>query len=59
MIFPEILPQARTLMTDVFGNYVIQKVSNPHLEQNESGLFFDDLHIHFIIESLVLKLVIA
>ncbi|AQK55419.1 hypothetical protein Zm00014a_028795 [Zea mays] len=25
MIFPEILPQARTLMTDVFGNYVIQK----------------------------------
>uniref|UniRef100_A0A0E0GEX6 PUM-HD domain-containing protein n=1 Tax=Oryza nivara TaxID=4536 RepID=A0A0E0GEX6_ORYNI len=24
-IFPEILPQARTLMTDVFGNYVIQK----------------------------------
>ncbi|BAF10447.2 Os02g0819300, partial [Oryza sativa Japonica Group] len=28
-IFPEILPQARTLMTDVFGNYVIQKVSSP------------------------------
>ncbi|KAK8463523.1 hypothetical protein SEVIR_1G374800v4 [Setaria viridis] len=25
LIFPEILPQARTLMTDVFGNYVIQK----------------------------------
>ncbi|VAI63148.1 unnamed protein product [Triticum turgidum subsp. durum] len=25
MIFPEILPQARMLMTDVFGNYVIQK----------------------------------
>ncbi|KAL6591512.1 hypothetical protein ACP70R_050015 [Stipagrostis hirtigluma subsp. patula] len=25
MIYPEILPQARTLMTDVFGNYVIQK----------------------------------
>lgn len=25
MVFPEILPQARTLMTDVFGNYVIQK----------------------------------
>ncbi|KAH7691954.1 pumilio RNA-binding family protein [Dioscorea alata] len=24
-IFPEILPQARSLMTDVFGNYVIQK----------------------------------
>ncbi|XP_042511378.1 pumilio homolog 4-like isoform X2 [Macadamia integrifolia] len=24
-IFPEIIPQARTLMTDVFGNYVIQK----------------------------------
>jgi pumilio RNA-binding family len=28
MIFPEILPQARTLMSDVFGNYVIQKVRN-------------------------------
>lgn len=26
-IFPEILPNARPLMTDVFGNYVIQKVS--------------------------------
>jgi pumilio RNA-binding family len=25
-IFPEIIPHARTLMTDVFGNYVIQKV---------------------------------
>lgn len=24
-IFPEIIPNARTLMTDVFGNYVIQK----------------------------------
>ena len=33
LIFPEILPQARTLMTDVFGNYVIQKVSKPHLQQ--------------------------
>lgn len=27
-IFPEILPHARSLMTDVFGNYVIQKVRN-------------------------------
>ena len=26
-IFPEIIPHARTLMTDVFGNYVIQKVN--------------------------------
>lgn len=59
MIFPEILPHARTLMTDVFGNYVIQKVSNPHLEQNDSGLFLDDLHIHFITENLFFKLVIA
>lgn len=25
-IFPEIIPHARILMTDVFGNYVIQKV---------------------------------
>ncbi|WVZ73131.1 hypothetical protein U9M48_021476 [Paspalum notatum var. saurae] len=25
LIFPEILPQSRTLMNDVFGNYVIQK----------------------------------
>lgn len=25
-IFPEIFPYSRTLMTDVFGNYVIQKV---------------------------------
>ena len=27
-IFSEILPCARDLMTDVFGNYVIQKVCN-------------------------------
>ena len=26
MVFEEIIPQAVTLMTDVFGNYVIQKV---------------------------------
>lgn len=26
MVFEEIFPQALTLMTDVFGNYVIQKV---------------------------------
>lgn len=26
MVFQEIIPQALTLMTDVFGNYVIQKV---------------------------------
>lgn len=29
-IFPEILPQARSLMTDVFGNYVIQKACVLH-----------------------------
>jgi hypothetical protein len=26
MVFEEVLPRALTLMTDVFGNYVIQKV---------------------------------
>lgn len=26
MVFQEIFPQALSLMTDVFGNYVIQKV---------------------------------
>ena len=26
MVFEEIMPQALSLMTDVFGNYVIQKV---------------------------------
>jgi hypothetical protein len=26
MVFAEIMPQALTLMTDVFGNYVVQKV---------------------------------
>ena len=26
MVFEEIIPQAFTLVTDVFGNYVIQKV---------------------------------
>lgn len=26
MVFQEIMPQALSLMTDVFGNYVIQKV---------------------------------
>lgn len=34
VIFPEILPHARTLMTDVFGNYVIQKVSRC-MQQNK------------------------
>jgi hypothetical protein len=28
MVFQEVLPRALTLMTDVFGNYVIQKVVN-------------------------------
>lgn len=28
MVFEEIFPQALSLMTDVFGNYVIQKVSH-------------------------------
>lgn len=27
-VFSEVLPQASKLMTDVFGNYVIQKVSH-------------------------------
>ena len=27
MVYEEIVPQALALMTDVFGNYVIQKVS--------------------------------
>lgn len=27
MVYQEIMPQALALMTDVFGNYVIQKVS--------------------------------
>jgi hypothetical protein len=27
MVFSEIMPQALTLMTDVFGNYVVQKVA--------------------------------
>lgn len=27
MVFEEIMPQSLSLMTDVFGNYVIQKVS--------------------------------
>lgn len=26
MVFNEIMPQALSLMTDVFGNYVVQKV---------------------------------
>lgn len=29
MIYQEIMPQALALMTDVFGNYVIQKVISP------------------------------
>ena len=28
MVFQEVLPHALTLMTDVFGNYVIQKVTS-------------------------------
>lgn len=33
-LFPKIIPHARGLMTDVFGNYVIQKVIN--LSSNNS-----------------------
>lgn len=32
MVFEEIIPQALTLMTDVFGNYVIQKVLRVRLQ---------------------------
>lgn len=28
MVYQEIMPQALALMTDVFGNYVIQKVTS-------------------------------
>ena len=28
MVYQEIMPQALALMTDVFGNYVIQKVND-------------------------------
>lgn len=28
MVYQEIMPQALALMTDVFGNYVIQKVNH-------------------------------
>jgi hypothetical protein len=28
MVYQEIMPQALALMTDVFGNYVVQKVTN-------------------------------
>jgi hypothetical protein len=45
MIFLEILPQTRTLITDVFGNYVIQKVRNP-LPQNKNDKF--DLFINML-----------
>uniref|UniRef100_A0ACD5YWB0 Uncharacterized protein n=1 Tax=Avena sativa TaxID=4498 RepID=A0ACD5YWB0_AVESA len=38
MIFPEILPQARTLMTDVFGNYVIQKFFEYGTESQQKQL---------------------
>lgn len=31
MVFSEIMPQALTLMTDVFGNYVVQKVWKSNL----------------------------
>lgn len=31
MVFQEVLPRALTLMTDVFGNYVIQKVLSARL----------------------------
>jgi pumilio RNA-binding family len=31
MVFSEIMPQALTLMTDVFGNYVVQKVRKTSL----------------------------
>ena len=31
MVYQEIMPQALALMTDVFGNYVIQKVTQNSL----------------------------
>lgn len=40
MVFQEVVPRALTLMTDVFGNYVIQKVGGvwkSNLERRCSG----------------------
>jgi len=31
MVYQEIMPHALALMTDVFGNYVVQKVITPNL----------------------------
>lgn len=35
MVFNEIMPQAFSLMTDVFGNYVIQKVTYEYLSEGD------------------------
>lgn len=45
-IFPEIIPHALSLMTDVFGNYVIQKV-------------FFHLNIHFFTDFTMMSGFIA
>lgn len=39
MVFDEITPQALSLMTDVFGNYVIQKVTCLHSNMQVNDLF--------------------
>jgi len=38
LVFQEVLPQSSTLMTDVFGNYVIQKV----IIELSKTLWFED-----------------
>jgi len=36
-VFQEVLPHASTLMTDVFGNYVIQKVLIQEVQSSSSS----------------------
>lgn len=40
MVYQEIMPQALALMTDVFGNYVIQKVNLFRASNHTFSLFY-------------------
>ena len=40
MVFEEVIPHALSLMTDVFGNYVVQKVIPPTLQLGALVLVF-------------------
>lgn len=57
MVFDEITPQALSLMTDVFGNYVIQKVTTVTCLHSKD-LFFGLVDFLFSLNNLPIAILI-